>query len=291
VRGAVVHQWDPDVDRTELLDYFKKILTQGNRADDNDTLGEIQDKIKTARGDVLGWFVVSLLLTGDHKLCKAASDLLQRHNVREDIDVDLKPFDLTSPWILFLTRKILGYCLLQKKDAATLLLSCLRLVPEHDRAKLEDLVFDHFLLNYWNAICLFEAATSRHDEARHSVRHLASRIRAHIAESERSGICVAFKPSERERQIQAHHVQDFWREAYKKADEQSIVSVLARKATLLYGTASVVHLDVGGPGSPARQEMKLSAFRHSVELPRMYVLDPVGLECRIRAFEVEEPPE
>ena len=291
MRDSVMHQWDPDADRTELLDYFKKLLTQGNRADGNDTLGEIQDKIKTARGDVLGWFVVSLLLTGDHELCKAASNLLQRHNAREDIDVDLKPFNLTSPWVLFLTRKILGYCLLQKKDAATLLLSCLRLVPEHDRTKLENLVFDQFLLNYWNAICLFETATPRHDEASHSVSQLASRIRAHISEHERSGFCAAFKPSERERQIQAHHVQDFWRDAYRKADEQSIVSVLARKATLLYGTASVVHLDVGGPRSPARQEMKLSAFRQSVELPRMYVLDPVGLECRTRVFKVEEPPE
>ena len=43
--------------------------------------------------------------------------------------------------------------------------------------KLENLVFDQFLLNYWNAICLFETATPRHDEASHSVSQLASRIR------------------------------------------------------------------------------------------------------------------
>ena len=233
---------------------------------------------------------MSLLLTGDYALCTAAERLLPFNTTRDGLDLDLSPFSLSPRSILYLARKILGYCLLYMESAAALLLSCLRAIPEQDRAELEELVLDFFLMNYLSAIDWFESAVSDDDLAKQSVDRLSSRLRAYVAELERHGFCPAFRPSERERQLQAYRQTDFQRDVLKKAEQGSLLFALAHKAPILYGTSSIVYVRRDDVTEPDRQEVAMRAYGHSFAFPGLEALDPVGVQFKFRLFRSELPP-
>ena len=287
---SILYQWDLDADRQRVLRFLVGLFSQGNDALDLDLLANFSHQLRNQPGDVLGWYIVSLLLTGEHALCEAAERLLPYQQTREGLDIDLGPFSLTPPWILYLARKTLGYCPLHKESAAALLLSCLRIVPDQDRTELEDLVLDHFLMNYLTAIDWFESALADSDPARDSVDRLSSSLREYVAGLERYGTCPAFRPSERERLLQGYRQTDFQREVHKKAEQRSLLSALAHKATILYGTASIFNIRRDDASEPQRQEVSMRRYEHFFEFPRLDSIDPVGLQYNIRRFRSEPPP-
>ena len=286
----ILYQWDLGADRKRVIEFLLNLFTQGDNALDLETLSDFRHQLRDQPGDVLGWYAVSLLLTGDHALCSAAESLLPFKETRDGLDIDLGPFSLKPPWILYLARKILGYCLLNKESAAALLLSCLRAVPDQNRAELEKLVLDHFLVNYLTAIDWFESAISDDDRAKQSVVRLSSRLRTYVAELERYGTCPAFRPTERERQLQGYRLADFWRDVHKRAEQGSLLSALVHKATILYGTSSIVYVHTDPDSEPHRQEVAMGAFEQFFEFPRLEAIDPVGLQYNMRLFRSEPPP-
>ena len=248
--------------------------------------------LRNQPGNVLGWYVVSLvsLLTGDPVPCAAVEQLLPYKQTLEGFDIDLGAFSLPPPWILYLARKVLGYCLLHKESAAALLLSCLRAAPEQDRAELEDLVFNQFLLNYLTGIECFETALGDQNPATDTVNRLSSRLRAYVTALEQFGTCAGFRPSERERQLQGYRRTDFQREVHREAEQGSLLSVLADKATILYGTASIFYIHGDDAGEPDRREVAMGTLEHFLELPRLDAIDPVGFQFNLRRFRAEPPP-
>ena len=287
---SMLYQWDLDGDRHRVLAFITNILTNDDNAPTIDALSDFTHKLGNERGSILGWYAVSLLLTGDHRLCMAAHRLLPYNQIRDGLDINLAPFSLTSLWILFLARKILGYCLTKKEATAALLLSCLRAIPKEKRPELDELVLHFFLINYLSAIDWLEATISPTDPARQSIKRLSRSVASYVDELERAELCPAFAPSERERQIQGYRLADYWRSVYKKAEEASILSVLVHKSTILYGTASITYVYRDDTSGPERQEIAMATHEHTAELPRMEVIDPVGLHHAIFRFRTEAPP-
>ena len=286
----ILCQWDLDADRQRVFSFLVELLNQGEDALDLETLSDFRHQLRDQPGDALGWYVVSLLLTGDHALCAAAEHLLPFNETREGLDIDLRPFSLSPRWVLYLARKILGYGILHMESAAALLLSCLRVMSASDRAELEELVYGHFLMNYWNATDCFEAAVSDDDRAKQSVDQLSSRLREYVAELERHGFCPAFGPSERERQLQGYRQADYWRAVHKEAEQGSLLSALAHKAPVLYGTSAIVYVHRDDATEPDRQEVSMRAIGHSFGLPRLETIGPVGFQYNIQMFRAERPP-
>ena len=286
-----LYQSDLDADRNRILEFLKDLLTHGDEPIEIDQFRNFRHNLKNTSGELLGWYVVSLLLTGDHRLCMAAFDLLPYQEQRDGLDIDLRPFALGPSWIPYLARKVLGFCLLRREGAAAMLLSCLRSVSEEDRAELEDLIMDHFLMNYLTAIEWFESTISPDDPARESVDKLSASLKIYLNDLTECGTCSAFAPSERERQIQKHHHADFWREAHKKAQEHSILSTVAHTATVLYGSGSIAYVYDKDNNGPHRKEIPFVTHEHSAEFPRLYALDPVGLNYASNLFRSEAPPE
>ena len=290
VIDSILHQWELDADRTRVLGFLANLLTQKDEPLDLETLSSFRHRLRDQPGDVLGWYLVSLLLTGDCALCAAAGHLLPLKEAPRGLDIDLAPFSLTPPRLLYLARKILGYCILNKESAAALLLSCLRTVTDQDRAKLEELVFRHFCLNYLTAIDWFESAISDHDRAKQSVNRLSSKLREYVVELERQGTCAAFEPSDRERRLQGYREADFQRRVHKKAEQGSLLWSLAAKATILYGTSSIAYVYTDADSEPHRQEVAMRSFEYLLEFPRLEAIDPVGFQYHIRVFRSESPP-
>ena len=287
---SALYQWDLDSDRARVFEFLASLLTQEDDPLDLEILSNFRHQLRDQPGDVLGWYVVSLLLTGEPALCAAAESLLPYKETRHGIDIDLDTFSLTPPSLLYLARKILGYCILNKESAAALLLSCLRNVSDQNRAELEELIFVHLCLNYLTAIDWLETADSHDDRAKQSVERIASRVREYVAELERHGTCAAFTPSDRERRLQGYRRADFQRDVHKKAEQGSLLSSLAHKATILYGTSSIAYVYTDAASEPHRQEVAMRAYEHFFEFPRFDVIDPVGFQYNIRLFRSEPPP-
>ena len=279
-----------DGDRQRILQFLINLFGHPDGAIEFDALRNFRHQLGNGHGAVLGWYIVSLLLTGIPKLCLAAQQLLPYNKTHEGLDIDLSPFSLKSPWVLYLSRKILGYCIVYKESASALLLSCLRAVSDADRVELENLVRDYFLMNYLTAIDWFEAALTSNDPAQQSIQRLSQSINSYINELEQIGTCSAFRPSERDRQLESYRLGDFARGIQKKAEEGSTLLSLVHKATLLYGTASIAYIYRSDHNGPDRQEMPLKTFQHAAEIPRMEVIDPVGLNFAIYKFRLEPPP-
>ena len=288
---SVLYGWDLDGDRERILQLLVNLLTPEDSTFDFGSLDSLQHKLREASGDILGWYVVSLLLTGHRAVCDVVFGLLPHAGEPAGLDIDLRPFSLSPCRILFLARKILGYCLLKKGSAAALLLSCLRVVPAQDQQELEDLVLEHLLMNYPSAIDCLTTATPRGDTAKGSVDRLSKRLRTYVADLERSGICLAFAPTERQRQIRLYSIGDLFRGAHKRAQQDSALLQMIPKAVLLYGTGSIVYVHRDPASGPVRQEMAMSTFRHEVEIPRLQEIDPLGLQRDIQRFRVEPKPE
>ncbi len=287
---SVLYRWDIDGDRDRVLGLLCGLLTQTENPIDIRHLEGFCHKLRGADGSLLGWFVFSLLLTAEHPLCSAAQELLPYQEESQGIDVDLTAMGVQSSWVLFAARKVLGYCLLKKEGAAGLLLACLRAVPDSNRTELEKLVFEYFLINYLDAIDLLEAGVTPGDSAADSVGRLALRLRDYVDNLEQLGTCPDFRPTEREQLAQAYQQMDFWRNVQKKAEEQSIFSIVAHKSILLYGTASIAYVQTGLELPPHRREMSLLRHNHVAQFPRLDLIDSVGLHYAIHRFRVEQPP-
>lgn len=287
---SILYEWDLDEDRQRVFRFVSGLLGSGDHAINIEALDCFRNRLTNEPGGVLGWYVVSLFLSGDHNLCVVANELLPINRTQDGLDIDLISFSLTSPWVLYLARKILGYCLFKKEAAAALLLSCLRVIPEQERYELEEHVLNHFLMNYPGAVDWFEPAISVDDPAKESVDRLSSKVKAYIAELKQLGQCLAFNPSERERQIQGYHQADFGREINKQVEKKSIFSGIIHKAAILYGTGSIFYV-YGEEGSePHRQEISMGYHEFSFEAPRLSVIDPIGLQFAIYRFQSELPP-
>ena len=290
VIDSILDSWDIDADRERILEFLTDLLTHSKQAIKLEALSSFRHSLANGPGHLLGWYVVSLLLTGDHRLCRSADRLLPYQEAPDGLDIDLTPFALDPPWVPYLARKILGYCLIHPASVSALLLSCLRAVSGTGRSGLETLVRDHFLINYPGAIKRFEAGLTPGDRARASVKRLSEAIGSYLDGLRDPGFCDAFQPGERERWLQFQRKVDHWQELHRKAEEQSIFAQLAHKSVLLFGTRSIVYLYTDDESDPKRQEVLLASHEHTAEFPRLTSIDPVGLNFAMHRFRIECPP-
>ena len=288
---SALNQWDLDGDRRRVLELLQNLLTHSEDSIEIEALDHFRHRLKRQTGAILGWYVVSLLLTGEQKLCRAANELLPYGEFPNGLDSDLTPFDLDGSWVLFLARKIIGYCLVNRRSASALILACLRAVPELARAELEDVVFQYFLINYPRAFEWVETSISPSDKARNSVATLTSRLNEYLCGLAHAGECPAFQPTARHRQIQAYRQAELGREIWRSAEQQSILAHLAHRSVVLYGTATISYLHKGDNVDPVRSEMPMATFKQEAEIPRLHVLDPVGLEYALLHLKDEVPPQ
>ena len=287
---SILYQWDLDGDRQRVLRFLRHLLSNGENAIDLEALDSFQHKLTNGPGDLLGWYVVSLLLTGDHRLSRAACGLLPHEEAPAGLDIDLTEFALDSAWVPFLARKILGYCLVKRAGASALLLSCLRAASSESRAELETLVLSHFLINYPGEIEWFEASVSPNDPAEVSVQRLSSSLTRYLEGLQRTGFCAAFQPSARELLLQGQRQADLARTIWEEAKKRSVMYQLVPTSVLLYGSGSVYYVHADKDTDPQRKEMSLASFRQEIDIPRLEVLDPVGLQYAIVRFRLEAPP-
>jgi len=75
-------------------------------------------------------------------------------------------------------------------------------------------------------------------------------------------------------------------EATKESEKKSIFSGLFTKQVLLYGNTTVSYMH-DGQGKKHRQEMPLGKHSVEFEIPRMALLDLLGIEHLLTVFRAE----
>ena len=148
----------------------------------------------------------------------------------------------------------------------------------------------YLLINYPSAIEQLRASITPNDSAQGSVKRLSVAIEKYLKGLQKYGVCHAFQPSERARQLQRHRQADTFRDAQKQAVSKSVLSQLVPQSTMLYGTGTIVYVHVGELSDPIRKEIPLSSIEQTMELPRLEPIDPVGLHYAICRFRIEAPP-
>ena len=288
----VFYRWSFSRNRTRVLQLVQGLLGRGEDTIDIEKLECFRHGYRECSGDVQAWYIVSLLLTGNHGLGKAVSRLVDSapKGSPEGFDFDLASLSLEAAWIPYLARKILAYCRFNTVHLSSMLLSCLRAASNTHRAEVEDLVFDHFLINYPSGIGDLKAGLNETDRAQASVKRLSDRIAAYLDAIEKIPPYEAFAPSERHRGLYAQQQEMMMDAAHRKAQKKSLFFNILPTATMLYGSRIISYAYSAGGQQPVRKERSLSRHTFAVELPRMEHIDPVGYHFAMTKFRYEKPP-
>jgi hypothetical protein len=183
---------------------------------------------------------------------------------------------------IFMARKCVGFLWHHEVTAASILLSIVKFGHPKARLEAEALLFDPLLLSYGGDLRVFLEEQCSHSSKRVSecAKLLISKHDAHIAGIDRAQDLVELRPSIEQRRAVAMKDRDRNRDIQKRAQERSIFASLMTHQTLLYGRKSF-SIVYGAEGAKHPNISALSEFSHSVELPRLMVIDPVGFNARI----------
>ena len=98
-------------------------------------------------------------------------------------------------------------------------------------------------------------------------------------------------PADQHRRIQHLHHVDQMQAAHKAARAQSVFFNLVHHSTMLYGIRSLIYVEDldGGPRRP--MEMELGTHSVTMTLPRLDMLDPIGLQLMLVRFRGEARPQ
>lgn len=186
---------------------------------------------------------------------------------------------------IFMAQKCLGFLWHHEVTAASILLSVVKFGKAEAQSEAEALLFDPLLLSYGGDLRVFLEAQCSNSSKRISecAKRLVSKHDAHIAGLDTAQGLVELRPSIEQRRAVAMKDRDRNRDIQKRAHEQSIFASLMTHQTLLYGrkSFSIIH---GEEGKKYPNISALSEISHSVELPRLMVIDPVGFNARLTFF-------
>ena len=103
------------------------------------------------------------------------------------------------------------------------------------------------------------------------------------------GVVKELHPSESQLNLVHQQSYDRMRTAQKEAEKSSVIDMLASRSVILHGNRMLTYVtDMGG----TRKAIELTMQSHGVswELPRLEVLDPIGLDIMLRSLRQERRP-
>ena len=242
---------------------------------------------RVASSLVTRWF-----LRAEASLCDALAGLLDLSRRDDDLSlvVEEAAVDGAEAELLwFLARKAVGYFFHHPRVACSFLVSLICLAEASDeRDQIAELMFDPLLVNYSGdaADCLKELAANLSGKDKAAVRRSLRHGAKYVEVLRGVGEIRALHPS-------ASQTREFLKQqavsmakAYGEAERRSPLMSIMSKQVILYGR-KVVYQSRLPSGEMARSVSAMGSFSTSMEVPRMDVVDPMGLEIMLRTFRRE----
>lgn len=277
-------------ERVRLL--LAELIRRSDGPIDAEKFGSFWHNLAKIGGEVMDDWIVAWLLDGDYRLCSALdNNLFPPRSCERTLAIDFTRYPLRDPDHAYLARKTIGTFFLKARVMASILVSLLRTAPAEQADQILDLLVDPILFNYSGVGkgYLKDIAADHADPAQLYVEQALARLEAYLDGLESIGCVPELHPSERERTIEWQRHADSMSEAQRQARRKSIIASIASESVLLYGTRMVSW--VPDPATKSRRiETPLATISHSFEIPRIDIVDPMGLQLMLMSFRSEERP-
>ncbi|UYG06679.1 hypothetical protein [Halomonas sp. M4R1S46] len=234
--------------------------------------------------------VTKWLKSGDLLLGRAVHDLIQdspSNNIELSVDSNL--IEKANNELKFLSRKAIGWLFTSPTSAASFVLSLHEHASTEVKKEINELFYELLLLSYTEEVREYlENIWSKKSEEAHSIsKELTSRLDAYFEE---------LKSASRRKELTApeKNIELYWKEfgrLVEKAKDEGKKSIFEEICTvqhLLYGNTTISHI-YDASGQAHRSEVPMQTVSHSSQLPRMTVIDPIGLDIQLRTFRLERP--
>ena len=273
--------------------YLEHVLRREEDRIELEELDSLSYALRNAGGQVLDDWVVAWLLDGDYELCGAMNDALFGAGSDDFVfRIDFARIALKDADYPYLARKAIATFFLKQSIMASLLVSLLRSAPAEAAEAIIELLVDPILINYGGIADDFLKPISKDktDPAHTAVQQALAGQAAYLEGLSSIGMVPELHPSERERQLEWQRHTDSMAEAWQAARKKSIFAQIATESLILYGTRAVSwfrdHTD-----EHRRIETPMGSISHSFEMPRVEIVDPMGLQMMLLQFRGEQRPQ
>ncbi|MHC1698598.1 MAG: hypothetical protein AB9919_11170 [Geobacteraceae bacterium] len=268
------------------IDYITELLS---RPDDSLELNELDSFTRTlvaGSQERLSRIVVKWLLLGKPRLCDGLAKAIRSRDLEgPPLDLCAEDLAISSSAQIFLCRKAIGWFFLKSTTAASVLVSVLRFCDEETALEVKNLLVNILLLNY-SGVQNYLEGLAPDDAAKSHINQALAEHEAYHSAIVAIPLIKELQPSEHQRRIEQLRMVDQMRDAQKKADSESVLLSMVKHSVLLYGTRSLSFIkDFEDSLRPF--EMDLKPYSISFEIPRMEIVDPVGLDYMLRVFRTE----
>lgn len=250
-------------------------------------LGSLNYYLLQLTPDELAQTIIVWLLACDPNLGRATMALVGHHHGDAPLILDPRSAaaSLDDPRRLLLAHRAIGWLFVHPVTAASLVVGLLDGAGDAAQRTIAELLFDPLLINFSGSVgdWIAEQAKAAGHPSQAILNDLVTRLEAYIEGLREPGRIKELRPSERERLIENHRQNESMRQAYKASEKTSILASLATRQVLLYGTRSISYFK-GMGGKQQRSEMKMHSFSHSIESPRLNILEPFDLDYMLRVF-------
>ena len=271
----------------EALGLVTPLITAHEELTSMETLDGTSYALLRLPSEQLARVMIGWLLSLDRNLGAATLALVGDHYGDAPLVVEVGDavLDLGDADRTLLAHHAIGWLFIHSISAASLLLGLLKGAGEDATRAIGDVLFDPLLINYSGELAewLTERAKVAIDAERAVITDLLARLEAYIDGLRKAGPIKELRPSERERLIERHRQHRSMQEAHQAAEKKSVFMSIVSRSVLLYGNRSISYFD-GPDGKRQRNEMKLHSFSHSIESPRLDILEPFDLDYTLRVF-------
>lgn len=238
-------------------------------------------------GEQLAQVVMGWLLSLDPNLGRATMSLVGDHHGDKPLilKLDGATIGLSDADRCLLAHRAIGWLFIHPVTAASLVVGLLDGAGDPAAQVMADLLFDPLLINFSGNLGAWIAERAKNDDepAQPILAELVARLESYLDGLRGTALIKELRPSERERLIENHRQHESMRQAHKQAEMKSVFMSMVSRQVLLDGTRSISYFE-GPGGNKQRNEMKMHSFSHSIESPRLDVLEPFDLDYTLRVF-------
>src|SRR6185295_15194289 len=224
--------------------------------------------------------------TGNRRLCEALAQIISASRNAVPFDGTLKSFGLTGSQQVVICHKAIAYLFLHSAVAASIVVAALRAGDKTVERDLEDLLVYPILINFRGAVLNYLRSIPKGDTAYAAVRKALKRGDGYFRGAQIKTPIKELAPSAYQRNIVRMKQYEMGRQIHKEVEKRSVLLSLVHRSTLLYGRKSLTY--VGGADKPP-VAMDLKPMSHSMEMPQLDTIDPVGLDYLLRIFRLSKP--
>jgi hypothetical protein len=246
-----------------------------------ENLGSVEHRLATLDRKMLFALAVRWFTTGDPKLCEVISRLLGPLHEVPPFDTSLAGFGLTGTQMIVLCHKAVGYLLLSPLMASSFIVAAIRAGDTAVESDLTQLLLQGLLINYGNTVVAYLKAIAKTDISYKAVRQALKLYRTYQKGLDIDTPIKELLPSSHQRSLVRQRSYVEAREIHRNAERQSIFAGTVQRSTVLYGRKAITYAG-GSDRPPISMEMK--TIRTQIEMPRLQIVDPVGLDWLTRVF-------